>query len=201
MNQQRSGSGQPGSGRKLRDAIDREVCQTRQSRTNIIPDRDFEPAAGSITETIAATRGPACSLPMRTQLRRPKATGRMAFSARLLLNSSWGCSMNRFSRVQRLKVWLLALARTLFGSASVRALWTWLLICSSTGPDFCSRANCRSSWLRLWSGACASIEKSSSIRATMPMAAWSLGLSSTAWKNFLLACALSRARDKAHYPE
>jgi hypothetical protein len=43
---QRSVSGQPGSGRKLRDAIDREVCQTRQGRTKIIPDRDFEPAAG-----------------------------------------------------------------------------------------------------------------------------------------------------------
>jgi len=46
MNQQRSVTGQPGSGRKLRDAIDREICQTRQGRTKRIPDRDFEPAAG-----------------------------------------------------------------------------------------------------------------------------------------------------------
>jgi ATP-dependent helicase YprA (DUF1998 family) len=46
MNQQRSVSGQPGSRRKLWDAIDREVCQTRQDRTKIISDRDFEPPAG-----------------------------------------------------------------------------------------------------------------------------------------------------------
>jgi len=41
-------------------------------------------------DTIAATRGPASLLPMWIQFLRPSATGRIAFSARLLLNSNCG---------------------------------------------------------------------------------------------------------------
>ena len=39
---------------------------------------------------IAATRGPASLLPTWIQFRRPSATGRIAFSAKLLLNSRTG---------------------------------------------------------------------------------------------------------------
>jgi len=42
----------------------------------------------STTETIAATFGPACALPTCNQFLRPKATGRIEFSARLLDSST-----------------------------------------------------------------------------------------------------------------
>src|ERR1039458_1454526 len=57
----------------------------RYSRTGILSRRQV-----STMERIAATRGPAFSCPMWVQLRRPIATGRMEFSARLLLSSSSG---------------------------------------------------------------------------------------------------------------
>ena len=73
--------------------------EQRYSRIGILSRRQV-----STTETIAATRGPACSLPMCIQLWRPNAIGRMAFSARLLLNSNWEYSRKRLSRVQSVKV-------------------------------------------------------------------------------------------------
>src|SRR5664280_85216 len=57
----------------------------RYLRTGILSRRQV-----STMERIAATRGPAFSCPMWVQLRRPIATGRMEFSARLLLSSSSG---------------------------------------------------------------------------------------------------------------
>jgi hypothetical protein len=41
----------------------------------------------STTDRMAATRGPACWLPMCIQFLRPSATRRIEFSARLLLSS------------------------------------------------------------------------------------------------------------------
>ncbi len=41
-------------------------------------------------ERMAAMRGPACWLPKWIQFLRPKATGRIAFSAALVLNSKIG---------------------------------------------------------------------------------------------------------------
>jgi hypothetical protein len=45
----------------------------------------------STIERIAAMRGPASWLPKWIQFLRPNATGRMAFSAALVLNSRIGC--------------------------------------------------------------------------------------------------------------
>ena len=53
---------------------------------------------------IAATRGPASLLPMWIQFLRPSATGLMAFSAKLLINSRTGFSKKRINRCQRVKV-------------------------------------------------------------------------------------------------
>src|SRR5260370_19107361 len=51
----------------------------------------------STTERIAATLGPACGLPTWIQFFRPRATGRIEFSATLLLSSSSGYSRKRVS--------------------------------------------------------------------------------------------------------
>ena len=64
----------------------------RYSRAGILSRRQV-----STMERIAATRGPAFSCPMWVQLRRPMATGRMEFSARLVLSSNSGWSRKRVS--------------------------------------------------------------------------------------------------------
>jgi hypothetical protein len=69
--------------------------EPRQSRTGILSHRQV-----ATTEMIAATRGPASLLPTWIQFLRPRATGRMAFSARLLLNSRTGYSRNRDQSVK-----------------------------------------------------------------------------------------------------
>jgi hypothetical protein len=53
---------------------------------------------------MAATFGPACGLPTCSQFFRPTATGRMEFSARLLLSSSSGYSRKRVSLGQSASV-------------------------------------------------------------------------------------------------
>jgi Transposase len=57
----------------------------RYSRTGICSLRQV-----STIEMMAATRGPACSLPTWIQFLRPMATGRIEFSVALLLSSSSG---------------------------------------------------------------------------------------------------------------
>jgi hypothetical protein len=53
----------------------------------------------STADSIAATFGPACSLPTWIQFFRPSATGRIEFSAQLLLSSNSGYSRNRVNFV------------------------------------------------------------------------------------------------------
>jgi len=64
----------------------------RYSRIGIFSRRQL-----STMERMAATLGPACRLPTWIQFFRPRATGRIEFSARLLLNSNSGCSRKRVS--------------------------------------------------------------------------------------------------------
>src|ERR1022692_2775805 len=72
----------------------------------------------STTEIIAATFGPACGLPMWIQFFRPRATGRMEFSARLLLSSSSGYSRKRASFFQSVSAYWQALLSVLEGNAT-----------------------------------------------------------------------------------
>jgi hypothetical protein len=53
---------------------------------------------------MAATFAPACALPMWIQFFRPRAIGRIEFSAKLLLNSSSGWSRKRVSFCQSASV-------------------------------------------------------------------------------------------------
>ena len=71
----------------------------------------------STTERIAATFGPACGLPMCNQFFRPRATGRMEFSARLVLSSNSGYSKKRVSFFQSVSAYWQALLRALEGNA------------------------------------------------------------------------------------
>ena len=75
----------------------------------------------STTERIAATFPPACALPTWSQFLRPKATGRIEFSARLLLNSSSGYSRKRVIEAAR----LTALPASALGKACRYTLTLW----------------------------------------------------------------------------
>src|ERR1039458_8982148 len=66
---------------------------------------------------MAATLGPACGLPMCIQFLRPRATGRIEFSAKLLLNSSSGYSRKQVSLFQSASAYWQALLSALEGNA------------------------------------------------------------------------------------
>ena len=72
----------------------------------------------STIEMMAATRGPACSLPTWIQFLRPMAAGRIEFSVALLLSSSSGWSRKRVSRFHSLSVYSRALVLILWGKPS-----------------------------------------------------------------------------------
>jgi hypothetical protein len=87
----------------------------------------------STVEMMAATRGPACSLPTWIQFLRPMATGRIEFSVALLLSSSSGWSRKRLSRFHSLSVYSHALVLTLWGKPSLRAVSILTFIRSRIG--------------------------------------------------------------------
>ena len=61
-------------------------AHSRQHVAQILRRRDMQPTTDSITDKMAATLGPDCALPTWSQFLRPKAIGRMQFSARLFDN-------------------------------------------------------------------------------------------------------------------
>jgi hypothetical protein len=82
-------SGSPGGRGKFCDAPQWRVCKAWADVGEVITDRDVEPAAAfNNGEEIAAMRGPACSLPIWIQLERPRAMGRIEFSARSVSENS-----------------------------------------------------------------------------------------------------------------
>jgi hypothetical protein len=70
---------------------------------------------------------------MCIQFFRPRATGRIEFSARLLLNSSSGYSRNRVSFFQSVSAYWHALLSALEGNATDRAASILLRISSRRG--------------------------------------------------------------------
>ena len=92
--------GDPRSGRKVWKELDCDIGNAGKDRGQIVAHRELQRQQVSTTERVAATFGPACGLPIWIQFFRPRATGRIEFSARLLLNSSSGYSRNRVSFVQ-----------------------------------------------------------------------------------------------------
>jgi len=102
----------------VREALDRGDRQARENRGKVVAHRDFQPAATSTTERIAATFGPACGLPMYNQFFRPRATGRIEFSARLLLKLQFEYSRNRVSFFHSASTYWQALLSALEGKAA-----------------------------------------------------------------------------------
>ena len=83
------------------EALDREIGKSGEDRGQIVAHSEFQLRQLSTTERIAATLCPSRALPMWIQFFRPRATGRMEFSARLVLSSSSGYSRNRVSFIRR----------------------------------------------------------------------------------------------------
>src|SRR5208283_4115542 len=126
-------AGDPHSGSKVWKAPDREISEPGENRGQVIAHRDLQPRQLSTTERIAATFGPACGLPMCNQFFRPRATGRIEFSARLVLSSSSGYSRNRVSFLQSVSAYWQALLNALEGNAMDCAVSILLRILSRRG--------------------------------------------------------------------
>jgi hypothetical protein len=86
--------GDPSIWSKVRKAPDREVGKSGENRDQIIAHGEFQPAAAFHDREDRCNFGPAKGLPVWFQFFRPRATGRIEFSVRLLLNSSSGYSRN-----------------------------------------------------------------------------------------------------------
>lgn len=82
--------GDPGNGGKVWKAPDPEIGKPGENRRKVIAAGTFKLRQLSTTGRIAATLGSACGLPMCIQLFRPSATGRIDFSAKLVLSANSG---------------------------------------------------------------------------------------------------------------
>ena len=78
---------EPHGGSKVREAPDREIGKSGENRRKVVPHREFQPAAAFRDRENRSTLGPACGLPMCIQFLRPRATGRMEFSAKPWMRS------------------------------------------------------------------------------------------------------------------
>src|SRR4029077_1476937 len=87
----------------------------------------------STAERIAATFGPAVGLPMCSQFFLPRATGRMEFSARLVLSSNSGYSKKRVSFFHSASAYWQALLSALEGNAIDSAVLMLPQIPSTSG--------------------------------------------------------------------
>ena len=129
------------AGVKVWEALDREIGKPRENRGQIIADWKFQPAAAFYDrkKRMAATFGPACGLPMWIQFFRPRATGRIEFSARLLLSSSSGYSRNRVSFLHSVSADGRSVCRR--RGSSPQSNW-------SHGGILCARQEPRLFWMR-----------------------------------------------------
>ena len=104
--------GDPRSESKVCEPLHRQIGKSGEDRGQIVAQRELQPPTAFQPERIAATFGAACGLPMWIQFFRPRATGRIEFSARLLLNSSSGYSRNRVSFLHGVSAYWQALLST-----------------------------------------------------------------------------------------
>ena len=82
--------GGPRCGSKAWEALDRAISEPGENRGQIVTNWESQPAAGFHGRENRRNLGPAYGLPMCIQFLRPRAAGRIEFSARLLLKRlSW----------------------------------------------------------------------------------------------------------------
>src|SRR5450755_2606340 len=125
--------GGPQSGSKVWKATDREIGKPGENRGKVIARRDLQPTAAFHDRENRCDLRSACGLPMWIQFFRPRATGRMEFSARLLLSSSPGYSRNRGSFLQSVSAYWQAWLSALEGNATDCAASILLRISSRRG--------------------------------------------------------------------
>src|SRR5271169_5046175 len=108
----------PHIGSKIWEAVDREIGKPGENRGKVVAHRDSQPpAAFHDREDRRNLRSRLWAADMDPVLP-TRATGRMEFSARLLLNSSSGYSRNRVSFLQSLSAYWQALLSALEGNAT-----------------------------------------------------------------------------------
>ena len=86
--------GDPHSRSKVWKALGREIGKPRENRGKVFAHGEFQPAA-AFHDREYRRNGPASGLPMCNQFFRPRATGRIEFSARIVLSSNSGTSKKR----------------------------------------------------------------------------------------------------------
>src|SRR5258708_902386 len=125
--------GDPHSGSEIWEAPDREIGKPGETAEKYSRTGSFNLRQLSTTERIAATFGSASGLPMCIQFLRPRATGRIEFSARLVLSSNSGYSRKRVSFFQSVSAYWQALLSTPEGNATVCAASILLRVSSRRG--------------------------------------------------------------------
>jgi len=113
-----SDSGGPRSGSKVREALDGKIGKPRENRSQIVAHWEFQPAAAFHDRENRRHLRSRLSTAMCIQFFQPRATGRIEFSARLLLSSSSGYSRNRVSYLHTMSAYWQALLSALEGNAT-----------------------------------------------------------------------------------
>ena len=87
----------PGCGREFCEPLNRDVSKAGQNGGQVFADRNLQPTAGFNDGQDGRHFWPGLLAPTWIQFFRPRATGRIEFSARLLLSSNSGYSRKRVS--------------------------------------------------------------------------------------------------------
>jgi hypothetical protein len=115
------------------EARDWEIGKPGENRGKIVAHWELDPAADFHDRENRCYLRPASGLPMWIQCFRPSATGRMEFSARLVLSSDSGYSKKRGSFFQSVSAYWRALPSALEGTAIDYATSILLRISSRRG--------------------------------------------------------------------
>src|SRR5208283_869238 len=128
-------------GSKLWETPDREIGKPGENRGQVIAHREFQPATALHDRENRCNLGSCLRTADVYPVFRPRATGRLEFSARLVLSSNSGYSKKRVSFFQSVSAYWQALLSALEGSATDCAASILLRILSSRGLALsCRRA-------------------------------------------------------------
>ncbi len=123
----------PSSGSELWKALDREIGEPWQDRRQIVPHGKLHSAAAFYYGEDGCDLRSGLWAAHVNPVLRPTATGRIEFSARLLLSSSSGYSRKRVNLGQSVSVYWQALASALEGKALDRTVSMSILISPNNG--------------------------------------------------------------------
>jgi hypothetical protein len=125
--------GDPHSGNKVWKAADREIGKAGENCGKVIAHRDLQPTAAFHDRENRRNLRPRLWAADVQPILRPRATGRVEFSARLVLSSNSGYSRNRVSFLHSVIAYRQALLSALEGNAIDCAASILLRISSRSG--------------------------------------------------------------------